>query len=124
MTFEVTATGDEIAGEGVTDLPDKTVLQYNVWQLDEDSEHAKFGEVEVLSGRYAFAVDVGGWPERDFKVRIAFSSGAYQPKPVGDRFGLNGERLAGPDVTFDDRPTMVLLKIVKRGAASNTPGIQ
>jgi hypothetical protein len=108
LTLDATRVGSAIQVAGKSDLPDGTILQYNVWQQDDDPIHAAFGETEIAGGRYQFSVPIDGWPDRDYIVRVAFSAGEFQPNGVVDRFGADGERLAGPHVSDDSGRVMVL----------------
>lgn len=108
LSLTATRVGTEINVEGASDLPDGTILQYNLWQRDNDPLHASFGETKIASGRYAFSVSIADWPAAPVQVRLAFASGSYQPKAVTDRYGANGERLAGPNVIDDSGRVMVV----------------
>jgi hypothetical protein len=121
LTLNAETTGETVRVSGTSDLPDGTILQYNVWQDDADDVHASFGEATVVSGRYEFKVSTSGWPVRAFRVRVAFSSGDFQPRAVVDKFGPAGEHLAGPNVTDDSGRVMVLTTIVPATGSSAEP---
>jgi hypothetical protein len=88
--------------EGITDLPDRTLLMYEVSEVTTDPMVVN-GTMPVLDGRYARQVDLTGWHADAIFVWVAFqtilSGHEGQPEEVIERFGEMGEFLYGDNVT-------------------------
>lgn len=101
--------GNDLAIAGTTDLPDGTVLTYEVrhdrmpidhetpeWMLFEE------GTATVAGGRFEAAVDASQLDPGLFEVYVAFKTdlpgGAQQPSAVLEAYGQHGEKLVGPNV--------------------------
>jgi hypothetical protein len=103
-------SGSQLTIEGNTDLPDGSVISYEVQheqfatRTDLPSEKLfADGETMVASGYYSSDIDLAGWPAGKVDVRVAFQTvlgtTRQQPPEVISRFGKLGERLEGPNVT-------------------------
>lgn len=94
--------------EGTTDLPDETIISWDVWhELADpnlpasDPRWEVGGEATVSSSRFQAVTDLAGWPPGSITVWTAFEPGRDQPAGVRATFGDNGERLEGMGV-YDD----------------------
>jgi hypothetical protein len=88
--------------EGTTDLPDRTLLLYEVSEIS-TAPMVLNGTMPVLDGRYARQVDLTGWHADTIVVWVAFQTlldgNEKQPEEVIERFGEMGEFLYGDNVT-------------------------
>ena len=89
---------------GGTSLTDGAIVQ--VWADDYGTgpnEHWGIDPVNVTvaGGSFGQTFDVSGWGAGTVTVTAFFEIGAGQPQDVIDRYGVNGERLNGPDVRLD-----------------------
>jgi hypothetical protein len=88
--------------EGMTDLPDRTILMYEVREVSAVPMVFN-GTMPVLEGRYARQVDLTGWHADTIFIWVAFQtlldSNEGQPEEVIERFGEMGEFLYGDNVT-------------------------
>ena len=88
--------------EGMTDLPDRTILLYEVREVSAAPKVAS-GAMPVLEGRYARQVDLSGWNADTIVVWVGFQTlldgNEKQPDEVIERFGEMGEFLYGDNVT-------------------------
>jgi hypothetical protein len=88
--------------EGLTDLPDRTLLMYEVSEVSAEPR-LETGTMPVLDGRYARQVDITGWTADTIVVWVAFQTllngNEQQPEEVMARFGEMGEFLYGENVT-------------------------
>lgn len=89
---------------GGTSLTDGAIVQ--VWADDygtSPNEHWGIDPVNVTvaGGSFGQTFDVSGWGAGTVTVTAFFEIGAGQPQDVIDRYGVNGERLNGPDVRLD-----------------------
>jgi len=57
--------------------------------------------VPVSSGAFSYTFDVTGWGAGTVTTTLEFRMGPDQPAVVVDRYGSNGERIVGPDVSLD-----------------------
>jgi len=111
-TVHLTSTprviGRTVYIEGTTDLPDSTVIE---WELRHESlfkrhdipisRMATEGHTVVRGRRYVVAVDLSAWPSGQVEVWVAFqplSYGTRQPAFVSRLFGHNGQFIEGPNV--------------------------
>ena len=88
--------------EGLTDLPDRTLLMYEVSEVSAEPR-LETGTMPVLDGRYGRQVDITGWTADTIVVWVAFQTllngNEQQPEEVMARFGEMGEFLYGDNVT-------------------------
>jgi hypothetical protein len=89
---------------GSTSLPDGAVVQ--VWAEDFGTaynEHWNTDTVDltVVGGSFGRGFDLSDWGAGTVTVTAFFEIGSKQPAEVIDRYGANGERLAGPEVKLD-----------------------
>jgi hypothetical protein len=103
-------SGHTIYIEGTTDLPDQTVIE---WELRHEQLFKRHdipigkmcneGHAIVHGHRYRVAVDLTGWPEGSVEVWVAFqphSYGTRQPAMVSAIYGGSGERIEGDNVSI------------------------
>jgi hypothetical protein len=110
LSLDPDLQGTTLSIQGTTDLPDRTLLLYDVAHEEMttrsdvpfDKLHTD-GNLEVSGGRYATQVDLTGWPGGDLQVWVGFQTvlgvGTKQPDEIIERFGEAGEFLAGENVT-------------------------
>lgn len=110
LTLDTTVDGSRLTIEGNTDLPDGSVISYEIQheqfatRTDLPSEKLfADGEATVASGYYSSDIDLTGWPAGKVDVRVVFQTvlgtTKQQPPEIISRFGKLGERLEGPNVT-------------------------
>jgi hypothetical protein len=109
LTLSPRLAGRTLWIEGTTDLPDRTMLD---WELRHTQRYELMktvpfelmtneGRVMVRNGRYSTAVRLADWPEGDIEVWVGFQPVAYggpQPAFITRVFGENGERLEGDNI--------------------------
>lgn len=87
--------------EGATNLPDRTLLLYEVREVSEVPKVVN-NTMPVLEGRFARQVDLTGWNADTIFVWVAFQTlldgNEQQPEEVIERFGEMGEFLYGDNV--------------------------
>lgn len=88
--------------EGMTDLPDRTILLYEVREVSAVPKTVN-GSMPVLERRYSRQVDLTGWNADAITVWVGFQTllngSEQQPEDVIERFGEMGEFLYGDNVT-------------------------
>lgn len=105
MDPHVTVHGRAVSVAGTTDLPDGAVIDYYFWHsspaIGGNPPHG--GQVTVSAGRFAFETSLADWPPGTVTLYSDFSVGGSteQPWMVIYRFGWQGERLSGPQVSVD-----------------------
>jgi|SRR5581483_9006260 len=110
LTSSSRVVGRTLFIEGTTDLPDSTVIE---WELRHESLNtrrdipisrmATEGHTVVRGHRYRVAVDLSSWPAGQVEVWVAFqplSYGTRQPAFVSQLFGRNGEWIEGDHVSI------------------------
>jgi hypothetical protein len=108
MTLMATLVGNSLYIEGSTDLPDKTIIEWEVF--DEKSLNgspgpdvwAEEGRTVVTHGKYSAVVHLNKWPCANLTVWSAFQPVAFgtpQPKLIDELFGECGELLEGKNVS-------------------------
>ena len=94
--------GNMLVVEGVTDLPNRTLLMYEVTQVSPESQVVN-GTMPVLDGRYARKINLTGWHAGTIAVWVGFQTrvdnSEEQPEEIIERFGEMGEFLYGENVT-------------------------
>ena len=106
-TINVTSSvdGRTIHVIGTTDLPDGALVDYSFYSEDQNliNDLPDGGTVAVRDGAFAFTTTVPGRSTGLATAEVSFSVawGTTQPKGVTDRFGSQGEHLAGPQVYVD-----------------------
>ena len=97
--------GDMLTIEGLTDLPNRAILMYEVSEVSPNPTIVE-GTVPVLDGRYSRQVDLTGWPAGTIAIWVGFQTllehGEKQPSDVIERFGEMGEFLYGENITETD----------------------
>jgi hypothetical protein len=96
--------------EGITDLPDQTVIE---WELRHEgfnkrqdipiSRLASEGHAVVHHHHYSAAINLSQWPSGEVEVWVAFqplSYGTRQPAWINQLYGKDGERIEGANVTI------------------------
>jgi hypothetical protein len=88
--------------EGMTDLPARTLLLYEVSEVSATPKVAS-GTMPVLERRYSRQVDITGWNADTLVVWVGFQTllngNEQQPDAVIEQFGERGEFLYGDNVT-------------------------
>lgn len=88
--------------EGMTDLPNRTLLLYEVSEVSAAPKVLN-GTMPVLERRYSTQVDITGWNADTIIVWVGFQTlldgNEAQPEEVIERFGEMGEFLYGDNVT-------------------------
>jgi hypothetical protein len=102
LQLEPIVDGDTVRVRGTTDLPDGALIDYWFWRDDAINE-GPAGVAEVRDGKFSFEHDVSGLRRGMWEIQASFSTmwGSAQPQVVTDRFGADGEHLAGPQVYVD-----------------------
>ncbi|MEK4303567.1 hypothetical protein [Oceanobacillus sp. FSL K6-0251] len=94
--------GNSIVIEGETNLPDDTLIAYEVTH-EEDFEYFVDGEMKVSDGIYTEEIDVNDWPEGELRVWTSFQTilgtSVEQPEEIIEVFGESGENIEGDNVT-------------------------
>ena len=87
--------------EGMTDLPDRTLLLYEVSEVSAAPKVLN-GTMPVLERRYSRQVDITGWNADTIVVWVGFQTlldgNEEQPEEVIEQFGEMGEFLYGDNV--------------------------
>ena len=106
LTLDIALEENVLLVRGETDLPDGTLLAYDVHHETflpvADTTLSRQGLVPVDAGRYATEADVTGWPAGTVVVDVVFRvdlADGTQPDEVRNRFGEDGARLGGDNVT-------------------------
>ncbi|MGJ9460326.1 hypothetical protein [Oceanobacillus sp. CF4.6] len=117
LTMETEAIESTLTVSGETNLPNGTLLTYEVSHLD-DFEKYSTGEIEVIDGDYHTEIDISDWPEGDINVWLAFQTilgtTVEQPKEVIEKYGEMGENLEGDNVTDGDMKRIELEETVSK----------
>ena len=114
VTLVPEVAGDTVAVSATTDLPDGTLVVLEVYHVDEYGRSISAGSpvdaelnpwveyeyVQVVRGAFGAEFDIGHWPAGRGRA-VAFVSMYLQPTQVTDRFGIEGEKLKGPNVSRD-----------------------
>ncbi|HET6822475.1 MAG TPA: hypothetical protein VFH34_07480 [Anaerolineales bacterium] len=102
LTLNPTLQNNLLMVEGNTDLPNRTILMYEVREVSAAPKVAS-GTMPVLDGRYARQVNLTGWNADTIVVWVGFQTlldgNEEQPQEVIERFGELGEFLYGDNVT-------------------------
>jgi hypothetical protein len=102
LTLSAQAQNNLLTFEGMTDLPPRTLLVYEVSEVSAAPQVVN-GTMPVLDGRYSRQVDLTGWHADTLFVWVGFqtllSGNEQQPEEVIERFGEMGEFLYGDNVT-------------------------
>ena len=102
LTLNPYMQGSLLMVEGMTDLPGRTLLLYEVTEVSA-APRTERGSMPVLDGRYARQVDITGWTADTIMVWVGFQTvlngNQQQPEDVIARFGEMGEFLYGENVT-------------------------
>jgi hypothetical protein len=105
LTLNPSMQGSLLIVEGKTDLPNRTLLLYEVTEISA-APRTESGTMPVLDGRYARQVDITGWTADTILVWVGFQTllqgDERQPEEVIARFGEMGEFLSGDNVTEID----------------------
>ncbi len=89
---------------GTTDLPDGSVIDWDLWREPVDDIEWPSGEAVVRSGAFSFNADLAGWRSANAVVEVSFScdwGATAQPKQVTDLVGEHCEHLGGEQVYVD-----------------------
>lgn len=101
LTLNPYRQGSLLIVEGTTDLPNRTLLLYEVTEISA-APRTESGTMPVLDGRYARQVDITGWTADTIVVWVGFQTllhgSEQQPEEVIARFGEMGEFLYGDNV--------------------------
>jgi hypothetical protein len=107
--LSVTATFRDygLVVSGTTTIPDGALLECEVWH-DLDASEAGTGAYSVVvlarvaSGAYSCEVDVAGWPPGSVTTNVRFRPFLpEQPATVTEKYGADGDRLDGPQLSHD-----------------------
>ena len=94
--------GDILVAEGFTDLPNRTLLMYEVTEVSPEPRVVN-GTMPVLDGRYARKINLTGWHAGTIAIWVGFQTqvgnSEKQPGEIIERFGEMGEFLYGENVT-------------------------
>lgn len=99
VSMEVERRDATLLVRGSTDLPDGAILYVGL--SDPDGTRIESVPTVVENGSYMRDLDLMDWPPGRVLVLVGFSIEPDQPDAVVDRFGPDGERLAGPNVHVD-----------------------
>jgi len=112
VSFEPLVDGRTVTIDGVTDLPNGTLLDWEAFdgELNQPGGRSSFryGEMAAQGGRFDAMFMV---PERLtalLTIEVSFYAGDWQPAATIERFGANGEHLRGSGV-IDSSGTLVLI---------------
>jgi hypothetical protein len=88
---------------GSTSLTDGAIVQ--VWAEDFGTGYGEHWITDtvnftVVDGAFGGTFDLSSWGAGTVTVSAVFAVGSQQPAEIIDRYGVNGERLKGPDVQF------------------------
>ena len=113
VSFEPTINGKSVTISGVTDLPDGTILDWELirgtYARSEIATLISFDSVIVTGGRFTATTNGGPFrPGTILSVGVRFHPGIGQPAATVERFGPNGEHLRGAGV-LDASGSPVLL---------------
>jgi hypothetical protein len=110
LTSVPRVVGHTLFIEGSTDLPDATVIE---WELRHESLFKRHdipisrmvteGHTVVRGRRYYVSIDLRDWPSGQVEVWVAFqplSYGTRQPAFVNRLYGTNGEWIEGSNVSI------------------------
>lgn len=102
LTLDAELDGDLLKFGGNTNLPDKTIIAYEVWH-EEDFEQFEDGYIEVNNGAYEEEISLNDWPDGEIGVWVAFqtilTTTTEQPKEIIKVFGEKGENIKGNNLT-------------------------
>lgn len=102
LTLQPYLQGTMLIVEGETDLPNRTLLLYEVSEVSAEPR-VVIGTAPVLDGRYTRQVDLTGWHAGMISIWVGFQTqlGNHeaQSEDVIERFGEMGEFLYGENVT-------------------------
>jgi len=118
LTLEAEVLGDTLLVHGTTNLPDGSLLSYEIHQVEDPQLrwHAE-GHAQVAFGAFSERIDIGDWPGGDVEVFLSFPSalgGVEQPEEAVERFGERGERLTGSNVVeYDDGNRIEKIAVVQ-----------
>lgn len=105
LTAQPTISDSSLQASWTTDLPDGSIVHYEIWPGDlgqepTDSINSRVvnGDLEVVGGRLGTTVDISTWPAGQVHLWAAFDPGPSQPKAALDRFGVDGRDLNRPGV--------------------------
>lgn len=92
--------GNTIVIEGETNLPDDTLIAYEITNED-DIDNFSDGEMVVSDGSYTEEIDVSDWSDGELRVWTSFQTvlGDDQPDEIIEVFGELGENIEGDNVT-------------------------
>lgn len=110
LTLSPHLSGHTILIEGATDLPDQTVIE---WELRHEHMNTRRdiplhkmcneGHVVVHDHHYHIEVSLAGWPSGSIEVWVAFqplSYGTRQPARINWLYGRSGENIEGENVSI------------------------
>ena len=110
LTLAPRVSGHTILIEGTTDLPDQTVIE---WELRHEQlfkrqdipvgRMCNEGHAVVHDHHYRVEVSLAGWPSGSIEVWVAFqplSYGTRQPARISSMYGSSGERIEGENVSI------------------------
>jgi hypothetical protein len=121
LAITPSVSGRTLTIDGRTDLPDRTIISYEVWhglrdrQLFPDkyaptpsaesdqgtTPQILAGSMAVSDGRFEGVVGLTDWPAGEVFVTAYFEPDPEQPADVRARFGDHNEHLGGPNVVED-----------------------
>jgi hypothetical protein len=105
LTLNTELNDDVLDFQGETNLPDGTLIAYEVWH-EEDFDQFAEGNIEVEDGNYKEEVSVSDWPDGEIIVWVSFQTvlgtSVQQPDEIIEVFGEMGENIEGDNVSESD----------------------
>jgi hypothetical protein len=106
MDIEASVTGTRAEIRGTTDVPEGSRISVGA-RHDNFLRISTYTETRVHGGGYVAVLNLDRWPRGPVTISAAFSVDGSQPSEAIERFGIDGERLWGPDVSHDsDGPVL------------------
>jgi hypothetical protein len=114
MSFETSMDGRYVRIDGTTDLPDGTMLDWDLARGGIDqragASFLRVGETTTAGGRFTAMIPMPEGYTGLVNIGVAFFAHDYQPPATVERFGPDGENLRGSGV-YEDSGTPYLLVI-------------
>lgn len=102
LSLDTEFEGDTLRISGSTNLPDDTLIAFEVTH-DDEFELFEEGHIAVENGKYQTELDLSDWPSGEIRVWVAFQTilgtSVHQPDFVIEQFGEMGENIEGENVT-------------------------
>lgn len=114
VAFDATFNGDSVTIDGSTDLPDGTILDWELlrgtYSRPAEAQLLSFDSVLVSAGKFTADIAAGPFePGTVLSIGVRFHPGVGQPPETVARFGPNGEILRGSSVLNDEGIPVLLV---------------